>query len=242
MFGNHGIDVRGFGGDTMHMARLWSAARIRGYSLEALSKDLTSCSKVTHHRLASCHWVLLLCCADLVLIECFFLSPPVWVANSDELQIPMKQRFGRNRLRKDGTPGKIVELPPIVELHSSVRVSSQRLFVSHHSSSALHTSHSLSLSLSYVYVYLLHILRPHRRPNPPLRYARVVNGLITARWTPRPRGCCASGCRRSSPRCHGMISITFVLLLCFIIFFQLIFPPTINNPQIKEATRQKSRQ
>jgi hypothetical protein len=46
VFGNHGIDVRGFGGDTMHMARLWSAARIRGYSLEALSKDLTSSSKV----------------------------------------------------------------------------------------------------------------------------------------------------------------------------------------------------
>lgn len=37
---NHGIDVRGFGGDTMHMARLWDASRLSGYSLEALTDEL----------------------------------------------------------------------------------------------------------------------------------------------------------------------------------------------------------
>ncbi|DAZ95789.1 TPA: hypothetical protein N0F65_009185 [Lagenidium giganteum] len=39
---NHGIDVRGLGGDTMHMARLWNTARFQngGYSLEALTADL----------------------------------------------------------------------------------------------------------------------------------------------------------------------------------------------------------
>ncbi|KAJ0396513.1 hypothetical protein ATCC90586_006599 [Pythium insidiosum] len=39
---NHGIDVQGLGGDTMHMARLWNTARFQhgGYSLEALSADL----------------------------------------------------------------------------------------------------------------------------------------------------------------------------------------------------------
>jgi DNA polymerase I len=39
---NHGIDVQGLGGDTMHMARLWNTARFQngGYSLEALSEDL----------------------------------------------------------------------------------------------------------------------------------------------------------------------------------------------------------
>lgn len=39
---NHEIDVRGFGGDTMHMARLWNTARTHrgGYSLEALTADL----------------------------------------------------------------------------------------------------------------------------------------------------------------------------------------------------------
>ncbi|RLN98662.1 hypothetical protein BBJ28_00014173 [Nothophytophthora sp. Chile5] len=39
---NHGIDVQGLGGDTMHMARLWNTARFQngGYSLEALTADL----------------------------------------------------------------------------------------------------------------------------------------------------------------------------------------------------------
>ena len=46
---NHGVDVRGFGGDTMHMARLWDAARkLRGgYSLEGLSADLLQRKKVS---------------------------------------------------------------------------------------------------------------------------------------------------------------------------------------------------
>lgn len=39
MLGNHGINVRGFGGDTMHMARLVDSA-MKSYSLEALSRDL----------------------------------------------------------------------------------------------------------------------------------------------------------------------------------------------------------
>eukprot|EP00808_Paulinella_micropora_P007425 g4781.t1 len=47
---NHNINCQGFGGDTMHMARLWDAARSTfegggGYSLEALSADLLGESK-----------------------------------------------------------------------------------------------------------------------------------------------------------------------------------------------------
>jgi DNA polymerase-1 len=40
---NHGINCMGFGGDTMHMARLWNPCRVGEsgtYSLESLSKDL----------------------------------------------------------------------------------------------------------------------------------------------------------------------------------------------------------
>ncbi|CEG44529.1 mitochondrial dna polymerase a [Plasmopara halstedii] len=39
---NHGINVQGLGGDTMHMARLWNTARFQngGYSLESLTADL----------------------------------------------------------------------------------------------------------------------------------------------------------------------------------------------------------
>ena len=38
-FYNHGINVKGFAGDTMHMARLWDSSR-RFYSLETLSAEL----------------------------------------------------------------------------------------------------------------------------------------------------------------------------------------------------------
>jgi DNA polymerase-1 len=45
---NHGIDVQGFGGDTMHMARLWDAGRTmrEGYSLESLTNDLLNQRKI----------------------------------------------------------------------------------------------------------------------------------------------------------------------------------------------------
>lgn len=36
---NMGIDVRGFGGDTMHMARLWNSSRM-SYALDSLSMDI----------------------------------------------------------------------------------------------------------------------------------------------------------------------------------------------------------
>jgi DNA polymerase I len=38
---NHDINALGFGGDTMHMARLWQAGRLKGgYSLESLTDEL----------------------------------------------------------------------------------------------------------------------------------------------------------------------------------------------------------
>jgi hypothetical protein len=74
---NEGIDCQGFGGDTMHMARLEDTSRSKsgeglGYSLAALT-----------------HTIL------------------------DMRKRPMKEIFGVPRLRKDGTPGSILDLPPI---------------------------------------------------------------------------------------------------------------------------------
>jgi len=80
VLGNHGVNVRGFGGDTMHMARLWSAARTGGYSLQALTRDLLPVGKV-----------------------------------------PMSQRFGKPRVLKNGTLGKVIDVPSTVELHTNVR-------------------------------------------------------------------------------------------------------------------------
>ena len=74
---NEGIDCQGFGGDTMHMARLQNTSRSKadqgqGYSLEALTADLLGRRKR-----------------------------------------PMKEIFGIKRLRKDGTEGNIVDVPPV---------------------------------------------------------------------------------------------------------------------------------
>lgn len=76
---NHGIDVRGLGGDTMHMARVWRTdLKTRGgYSLEAISELLlgTAAKKVS-----------------------------------------MKDLFAAPRLKKDGSPGKVVILPPLADI------------------------------------------------------------------------------------------------------------------------------
>ena len=81
---NEGIDCRGFGGDTMHMARLQDTSRMKsggGYSLEALTAELLGMRKK-----------------------------------------PMKEIFGVPRLRKDGTPGSILDIPPIEVLQRDPRV------------------------------------------------------------------------------------------------------------------------
>jgi DNA polymerase-1 len=91
VFFNHGIDVKGFGGDTMHMARLWDSSRrgAKAYSLEVLSRDL-------------------------------LLSGDAELAEHDKgvvAKTSMKMRFGRVKLKKDGTPSKSsVILPALDEL------------------------------------------------------------------------------------------------------------------------------
>lgn len=74
---NEGIDVKGFGADTIHMARLLDTSRAafgsgKGYSLEALTDDMLNRRKK-----------------------------------------PMKEIFGIPRLKKDGTPGSLIDLPKI---------------------------------------------------------------------------------------------------------------------------------
>eukprot|EP01133_Synstelium_polycarpum_P001196 gene1196-1378_t len=80
ILGNHGICVEGFGGDTIHMARLWDAARNGrgGYSLEALSVELLSHQKTS-----------------------------------------MGALFGKPLVKRDGTEGKDIILPPLDVLQRS---------------------------------------------------------------------------------------------------------------------------
>jgi SAP domain/3'-5' exonuclease len=80
---NEGINCKGFGGDTMHMARLQDTSRSKngsGYSLEALTGEMLSMRKR-----------------------------------------PMKEIFGVPRIKKDGTPGSLVDVPPVEVLQRDPR-------------------------------------------------------------------------------------------------------------------------
>ncbi|KAJ0585910.1 putative DNA-directed DNA polymerase [Helianthus annuus] len=87
---NYGIKLSGFHADTMHMARLWDSSRRMsgGYSLEALTSDSKGIMSGAN------------------------LGP------NEELigKVSMKTIFGRKKLKKDGSEGKIVVIPPVEEL------------------------------------------------------------------------------------------------------------------------------
>ncbi|KAI4388180.1 hypothetical protein MLD38_000533 [Melastoma candidum] len=93
---NYGIKLSGFHADTMHMARLWDSSRRTegGYSLEALSGD----PKVVGEH----------------------ISGPT----GTELigKISMKTIFGKKKVKKDGTEGKLVTIAPVESLQREERV------------------------------------------------------------------------------------------------------------------------
>ena len=83
---NEGIRIKGFWGDSMHMARLWDSSRqSKGYALSSLTSD-----------------------------------PEVMGVSRSELRgkTSMKQLFGKPNIKKDGTPGKLVVLPPVEEIQT----------------------------------------------------------------------------------------------------------------------------
>ncbi|RAL44098.1 hypothetical protein DM860_015019 [Cuscuta australis] len=91
---NYGLKMAGFHADTMHMARLWDSSRRTkgGYSLEALTGDTS-----------------VMCDAS--------------VSPGEELlgKVSMKTIFGRNKLKKDGTDGKVDTIPSVEELQREDR-------------------------------------------------------------------------------------------------------------------------
>ncbi|PIA63953.1 hypothetical protein AQUCO_00201341v1 [Aquilegia coerulea] len=86
---NYGIKISGFHADTMHMARLWDSARRTegGYSLEALTSD----SRVMNEAQS---------CRNRELIG----------------KISMKTIFGKQKLKRDGSEGKLTIIPPVEEI------------------------------------------------------------------------------------------------------------------------------
>ncbi|XP_024977125.1 DNA polymerase I B, chloroplastic/mitochondrial isoform X2 [Cynara cardunculus var. scolymus] len=93
---NYDLKLSGFHADTMHMARLWDSSRRMsgGYSLEALTSDSKG----------------IMSGADL--------------GPNEELigKVSMKNIFGRKKLKKDGSEGKVVVIPPVEVLQRVERV------------------------------------------------------------------------------------------------------------------------
>ncbi|KAJ4827344.1 hypothetical protein Tsubulata_003300 [Turnera subulata] len=90
---NYGISVSGFHADTMHMARLWDSSRRQngGYSLEALTGN----QKVMDGA-QSCYKELI-------------------------GKVSMKTIFGKKKVKKDGSEGKLTTIAPVEELQREER-------------------------------------------------------------------------------------------------------------------------
>ncbi|XP_022716927.1 DNA polymerase I A, chloroplastic/mitochondrial isoform X2 [Durio zibethinus] len=92
---NYGLEVSGFHADTIHMARLWDSSRRTsgGYSLEALTGDRN------------------------------IMQRTKWRKEEKELigKTSMKTIFGKKKLKKDGSEGKIITIAPVEELQRQER-------------------------------------------------------------------------------------------------------------------------
>lgn len=106
VIGNYGIKISGFHADTMHMARLWDSSRRNegGYSLEAL----TSNKKVM----------------DGAPISDSDVKNESQYSMNIELigKISMKTIFGKKRLTRDGSEGKVAIVAPVEELQRKERI------------------------------------------------------------------------------------------------------------------------
>ncbi|XP_010905964.1 DNA polymerase I A, chloroplastic isoform X2 [Elaeis guineensis] len=93
---NYGIKLSGFHVDTMHLARLWDSSRRAdgGYSLESLTGD----SRVMSTKQS---------CRDKELVVG---------------KISMKSIFGKKKLKKDGSEGKLITVAPVEILQREERV------------------------------------------------------------------------------------------------------------------------
>jgi hypothetical protein len=95
---NYGITTGGLAGDTMHMARLWDS------SLGHDELFMTDAADDEH-------------AAQDKAMRGYGLAPlSQRLLGSEHHKTSMKELFGRAKLKRDGTPGKVIELPPLKEL------------------------------------------------------------------------------------------------------------------------------
>lgn len=106
IFYNHGIDVKGFGGDVMHMARLEDPTRgLKGYSLSALTeyyrKEIEGVKRLAMDRLQG---------KQKEYARLFI---------KDNIKMSMTNLFSRRRILQNGMPGATLYMPSLVEIHTS---------------------------------------------------------------------------------------------------------------------------
>ena len=125
IFYNHGIDVQGFGGDSMHMGRLidpsrgpkeYSLARLTRFyepEIKEMKKEVISSLRQKYTQKSgsevidedSAHKL-----STLAQYETLFMD--------EDLKVNLKKIFSRRRVLKNGELGKTLEMPSIIEMHT----------------------------------------------------------------------------------------------------------------------------
>jgi DNA polymerase-1 len=109
---NHGIDVQGFGGDTMHMARLADPSRLR-YSLKALTQNLES--EITSVKKALTGYMI-----DQTQDEKALEWLHFYKENFLRIKkIDIESTFGFYKKLANGETGKILMMPDLEVIHCS---------------------------------------------------------------------------------------------------------------------------
>ena len=118
IFYNHGIDVQGFGGDTMHMARLYDPSLLPSqYSLASLSESMAKLITETKQNIFKAYRVQYQ--KDPVKYEKQLRTLDFFENHTEKIKkISIKETFGFYKQLKDGSEGKILMFPDIEEMHT----------------------------------------------------------------------------------------------------------------------------
>lgn len=124
-----GVVCDGFGGDTMHMARMHDASRKYGggYSLEGLSgdkrtvmtDDVRSYLEIASTSVSAAAGAASAAGGAVSSAGGSASAPGAARApdnSAPQVKIGMKERFGVAKPKRDGTAGKVLTLPPMLEL------------------------------------------------------------------------------------------------------------------------------
>lgn len=126
IFFNHGIDVKGFGGDTMHMARLADASRgPKEYSLSSLTSsysfDIQEIKKNMLDYMEKTN-------TDSLTGNCISLYRALF--ENANVKSDMKKLFAKQKTLKSGEVGKSIVYPTIIELHTDEKLIKDWVFYS----------------------------------------------------------------------------------------------------------------